>query len=76
VTVAWQIHGIDGELLCEKRRQRSEILELGTNCVEEDQRWSLARLLIAEAEFVRNPKKSRFDGETFAVAFYHVVSSH
>ena len=50
--MARQIHGIDGEFLCEKRRQRSKILELCTDRVEEDQRRAIARLLITEAELV------------------------
>jgi hypothetical protein len=67
--MARQIHGVHGELLCEKRRQRSEILELGTDCVEEDQRWAIARLLIAEAELVRDPQKRRFNRDALAVLF-------
>jgi hypothetical protein len=67
--MARQIHGVNGELLCEKRRQRSEIIELGTDCVEEDQRWAIARLLIAEAELVRDPQKRRLNRDALAVLF-------
>ena len=67
--MARQIHGVHGELLCEKRRQRSEILELCTNRVEEDQRWAIARLLIAEAELVRDPQKRRLNLYALAVPF-------
>jgi hypothetical protein len=67
--MARQIHGVDGELFCEKRGQRSEILELGKECVEEDQRWAIARPLIAEAELLRDPEKPRFAGEALAVPF-------
>ena len=46
--MARQIHGVDGEFLCEKRRQRSEIFELGIDGMEDDQRWAIARHLVAE----------------------------
>jgi hypothetical protein len=67
--MARQIHGVHGELLCEKRRQRSEILELCTNRVEEDQRWAITQLRVAEAELVRDPQKRRLNRDALAVLF-------
>jgi hypothetical protein len=54
--MARKIHGVDGELLRKKRHQRSEILKLGADCVKENQRGTIARLLIAEADPVGNPE--------------------
>ena len=62
-----QIHGVDGEPLCEKWRQRSKIFELGTDGMEEDQRWAIAGHLVAEAKLVGDPHKRRCNGGAFAV---------
>ena len=64
--MARQIHRVDGVLLCEKRRQRSEIFELGIDGMEDDQRWAIARHLVSEAKLVGDPHKPRFYGDAFA----------
>jgi hypothetical protein len=54
--MARKIHGVDGELLRKKRHQRSEILQLGADCVKENQRRAIARFLIAQADPVGDPE--------------------
>ena len=73
--MARQIHSVDGEPLCEKRRQRPEIFELGTDGMQEDQRWTIARYRVADAKLVGDFQKRRFNGDAFAVSLYidHVV---
>ena len=67
--MARQIHGVDGELLCEKWRQRSEIFELRTDGMEENQRWAIAQHCVADAKLVGDIQKRRFNGDASAVLF-------